>query len=49
MLIGPTATGRMLAVVLNPAEHGVYYPVTAHPASRRERQLYNEEQRGTTS
>lgn len=40
-LIGPTNIGRMLAVILDPEEEkGVYYPVTARPASRKERRLY---------
>jgi uncharacterized DUF497 family protein len=44
MLIGPTNTGRVLAVVLDPEpEEGVYYPVTARPASRRERRQYHHE------
>jgi hypothetical protein len=33
----------MLAVILDPEEaEGVYYPVTARPASRKERRLYLE-------
>jgi uncharacterized DUF497 family protein len=41
LLLGPTATGRMLGVVLEPqSEAGVYFPVTARPASRRERRYY---------
>ncbi|HZS02167.1 MAG TPA: BrnT family toxin [Chloroflexota bacterium] len=47
VLIGPTATGRMLAVVLAPMGRGVYYPVTARPASRKERGLYRQEKRGS--
>jgi hypothetical protein len=34
----------MLAVVLEPVSASVYYPVTARPASRKERRLYQEEQ-----
>ena len=45
MLIGPTQLGRMLAVVLEPELEEVYYVVTARPASRRERRLYQEESR----
>lgn len=41
-LVGSTHAGRMLAVVLAPEEAGVYYPVTARPASRRERRRYQE-------
>ncbi len=44
MLVGPTATGRMLAVVLDPEDAGTYYPITARPASRKERRLYGVEQ-----
>lgn len=45
VVIGPTATGRMLAVVLDPEGEGVYYTVSARPASRSERRYYRE-QRG---
>jgi uncharacterized DUF497 family protein len=42
-LVGPTNAGRILAVILDPEdEAGVYYPVTARPASRKERRLYQE-------
>ena len=34
LVFGPTKTGRMLTVVLDPEEVGVYYPVTARPAKR---------------
>lgn len=34
---------RMLTVVLDPEGEGVYYPVTARPASRRERAIYIQE------
>jgi uncharacterized protein len=41
LLIGPTLNGRMLVVILEPTEkRGVYYPVTARPASKKERNLY---------
>ena len=43
MLIGPTSAGRTLAVVLEPVERGVYYPVTGRPASRKERRRYRDE------
>lgn len=46
-LVGPTARGRMLAVILDPEEEeGVYYPVTARPASRKERRLYRQQKGG---
>ena len=47
MLIGPTGVGRMITVVLDPEdEPGVYYPVTARPASRRERRIFLSEKGG---
>lgn len=48
LLIGLTAPGRMLAVVLQPRGRGVYYPVTARPASREERTYYAAQRGGTT-
>lgn len=46
-LIGPTDGGRMLSIILDPEEEaGVYYPVTARPASRKERRYYNEQKGG---
>lgn len=41
-LVGPTAAGRMLAVIIGPVPHqrGVYYVFTARPASRKERRAY---------
>jgi uncharacterized DUF497 family protein len=47
ILIGPTEAGRMLAVVLDPAGEDVYYPVTARPASRKERRYYHQQKGGT--
>ena len=47
VVIGATHTGRMLEVVLDPEpEEGVYYVVTAHPASRKDRALYRKEKGG---
>lgn len=46
LLIGPTFSGRILVVVLAPERRGVYYPVTARPASRKERRRYQEEKGG---
>lgn len=46
-LIGPTGTGRMLAAILDPEpEQGVYYPVSARTASRKERRQYQEGKAG---
>lgn len=46
LVVGPTAAGRMLSVVLDPEgrTNGVYYVVTARPASRKERRIYEEHQ-----
>jgi uncharacterized protein len=42
-VIGPTQSHRMLTVILAPTdEPGVYYPVTARPADRKERRRYGE-------
>jgi hypothetical protein len=48
LVFGPALSGRMLAVVLDlePPEEGVYYPVTARSASRRERAIYTTERGG---
>lgn len=41
---GKTSTGRFLVVILDPEpESGVYYPVTAYPASGRYRRIYEQE------
>ena len=46
-VVGPTRRRRLLTVILAPTEEsGVYYPVTARPADRKERRGY-EQQRGT--
>ena len=45
-VVGPTRARRMLTVILAPTDQqGVYYPVTARPADRKERRHY-EQQRG---
>lgn len=41
-VIGETRMGRMLTAILAPKGKGVYYPVTARPASRKERKIYQE-------
>ncbi len=46
IILGPTAAGRILKIVLAPREQAMYYPVTAHPASRQERRHYNEQKGG---
>jgi uncharacterized protein len=46
-VFGPATDGRILAVVLDPEpEAGVYYPVTARPASPGERAMYARERGG---
>ena len=46
-LIGTTASGRVIAAILDlDDEEGVYYPVTARSASRQERRLYQERKGG---
>lgn len=46
MLIRPTRSGKLLAIVLAPKETaGVYYPVTAWPASGKLRRIYEQEHR----
>lgn len=42
LLVGPTYDRRALAIVLEPQGDGIYYVVTARPASRRERRRYQE-------
>ena len=46
LLIGPTDAGRLLAIVLEPLGEEAYYPVTARPASRKERRIYEREKGG---
>jgi uncharacterized DUF497 family protein len=42
LIIGPTATGHMLVIVLDPEGDGIYYPVSGRPAHRSERRYYEE-------
>lgn len=46
LLIGPTESGRLLAVVLAPEGEGACYVITARPASRKECHLHEERQSG---
>ena len=46
LVIGPTRSRRMLAIVLAPEGEGVYYTVSARPASRQERRIYQKEKAG---
>ena len=43
VVIGQTLAERTLAFILEPDYDGLYYIVTARPASRRERRTYGEE------
>lgn len=42
-VVGPTSAGRMVTVILAPRRPGVYYPVTARPASSKERLAYQQQ------
>jgi len=45
-VVGPTRSGRMLTVILAPTTRtGVYYPITARPADRKERRGYSQQMR----
>ncbi len=46
ILVGPSQAGRLLAVVLEHEGDAVYYPVTARPASRKERRYYEQQKGG---
>lgn len=49
MVIGPTKSGKLLAIILAFKAEGVYYPVTAWPASGKLRRLHQQERKeGTT-
>lgn len=44
-LIGAAHNKKILTVILAPKGKGVYYPITARPASRKERKLYKKRRR----
>ena len=47
MIISPTQGGRLLAIVLAPkGAEGMYYPITAWPASGKIRRIYEQEHKG---
>jgi uncharacterized DUF497 family protein len=48
-VIGATHGGAILTVILAPEGEGAYYVITARPASRKERRLYQSQERGETS
>lgn len=45
-LVGPTESGRILRIILDPEGKDIYYPVTAHTASRKDKILYKQEKEG---
>jgi uncharacterized DUF497 family protein len=47
-LIGPTLSGRMVSVIVGPVpeQQDVYYVFSASPASRAERRIYDDFQKG---
>lgn len=49
VLIGPTISGQIIEVVLDPEPNeGVYYVVTAHVASKKDRILYQKTKGGVS-
>lgn len=44
LVIGLNQDTKMLTVILDQESLGVYYPVTARTASKKERKLYNSEE-----
>lgn len=46
LVFGPTKSGRILTVVLDPKGEGVYYQVTARPVSKKELAIYAQEKAG---
>lgn len=43
IVIGTNSSGDVLTVILSPQRADIYYPITARPASRKERRAYREE------
>lgn len=43
LLVGPTLSGNLLAVIVAPEGEGIYYIVTARPAYKTERRYYREQ------
>jgi uncharacterized protein len=47
LVLGETTAKRVLAIVLAPKpREGIYYPITAHTANRRDRRIYLAEKGG---
>jgi uncharacterized DUF497 family protein len=49
LITGPDSTGNLLSIVLGPEGDDEYYPVTARPASKKERQAYRQTKKGGES
>ncbi len=47
LVIGPKSDRRLLVLILAPKGSGKYYPVSARPADRKERNEYREWKAGT--
>ena len=47
LVIGPNANRRLIVLILASKETGKYYPVSARPASKKERLEYREWKTGT--
>lgn len=47
LVIGPKEGKRLLVLILAPKGSGIYYPVSARPADRKERREYREWKAGT--
>ena len=47
LVIGPKADRRLIVLILAPKGSGIYYPVSARPADRKERREYREWKAGT--
>jgi uncharacterized DUF497 family protein len=46
LVIGRTLAGEYLTVILDPEGNGIFYPVTARPASHIERHYYHRQKAG---
>ena len=46
LVLAPRGNNQLLAVVLVPEGNGVYYPVTARPTKRQERNRYTSWRKG---
>lgn len=46
LIFGSTKSLRIITIVIDPLGNGAYYPVTARPASQKERLIYKQEKGG---